>query len=90
MKQNIEDILSYLRDARSRLSTAEDNQQYMLTLVEVRAWMDELAKELTVGDLEDERYAAIYEEVFCPQHGFSDYDRVCQTIEEYAFDDLPF
>ena len=90
MNQKANDILCKLEGAKDRLSIAEYTQQYVLTLVEVKAWMEELAKTLTVGDLEDEQYATAYKDIFCPQGGISDYDRVCNTIEEYDFEDLPF
>lgn len=90
MKQDIDSILHNLEDARNRLPSAQDTQQYVLTLVEVRAWMDELAQTLTVGELDEEKYATAYKDIFCPLYGISEYDRVCNSIEEYALDDLPF
>ena len=90
MKQEIDCILHNLEDARNRLSSAQETQQYVLALVEVRAWMDKLAQTLTVGELDEEKYAKAYKDIFCPLYGISEYDRVCNSIEGYSLDDLSF
>ena len=90
MKFKIDDILRCLEDAKERLLVVNDTFHYVSTLVEIRAWMDELAHALTVGDLSNPKYERVYREIFCPEGGISDYDKVCNSIEEYALDDLPF
>ena len=84
MKQEIDSILHNLKDARNRLSSALDTQQYFLTLVEVRAWMDELAQTLTVGELDEEKYAAAYNSIFSPKGVASEYDRVCNYLDTHT------
>lgn len=90
MKYKIDDILRYLEEAKDRLSVVSDTSLYVSTLVEIKAWMEELAHVLTVSDLRDKKYADAYNDIFGPQGGISDYDRVCNSIEQYEFDDLPF
>ena len=88
MKLEIDDILRYLDDARDRLSKTKDKRSYSLILIEVKAWMDELEQTLTVGDLKNKEYAAAYNGIFSSKDGISEYDRVCNYIDEHSYSSL--
>ena len=88
MKQNIDDILRYIDDARDRLSKTRDKRQYSLTLIELKSWMDELEHTLTIGDLKNEEYAAAYNGIFSPKDGISEYDRICNNIDSQPYSSL--
>ena len=88
MKLKIDDILRCLDDARDRLSKTKDKRSYCLILIEVRGWMDELEQTLTVGDLKNEKYAAAYNGIFSSKDGVSEYDRVCNYIDEHPYGSL--
>lgn len=87
MKHKIDDILHYLEDAKDRLSKAKKSD---VLLLEVKLWMEELEQTLTVSDLRNKKYADAYNDIFGQQDGISEYDRVCLSLDECAFDDLPF
>ena len=74
MKHNIDDILRYLEDAKDRLLQA----------------MEEFEQTVTASDLKIKKYATAYNDIFGPQGGISDYDRICNSLDECALDDLPF
>lgn len=83
-KMKIDDIIRYLDDARDRLSKTKDKRLYYLILVEVKAWMDALDMTLTVADLRNKEYAAVYNGIFTSKEGASEYDRICNYLDTHT------
>ena len=83
-KMKIDDIIRYLKDARDRLPKARDKRQYYLTLLELKILMDELEDTLTVADLRNKEYAAVYNGIFTSKEGASEYDRVCNYLDTHT------
>ena len=90
MKHNIDDILRHLEDAKDRLLQAKSTSIYEFILLEIKLWMEEFEQTVTASDLKIKKYATAYNDIFGPQGGISDYDRICNSLDECALDDLPF
>lgn len=80
-------ILSRIHDAQHRLCNASNNLQYIKALQSIFFWLERFADALTP---EERQRSAEYEALFFTGCGFSFYDRVCNSIQEYNYGTRPF
>ena len=84
----MEDIINHIQITQDRLCHSENNLQYIKRLQALLYWLNKF--EAFIVDTEKGKYAEVYKSYFAHVHGFSFYDRVCNSILDYKYGNRPF
>lgn len=89
-KKAIEQTLSKYSAANRRFVYSDNNLRYIKAIKSMLFWLNRFDSLLSEIEREKGEYSALYQALFISGCGFSEYTRICNTIEEYKYGNKPF
>ena len=90
MKKKINKVLEHIQDLFCSIEQAENNLQYITRLKALKKALDKFDNLLQGNEDMERVYAGEYLQLFYTGCGFSQYDRVCNSILDYQYGNKPF
>ena len=88
--KDIDNAINHIISLQEKLSTCENNLQYIKRLQALKYWLHKFDSLLDRTSRLNGEYAAIHESYFHACAGLSFYDRVYHSILSYQYGDRPF
>ena len=88
--KDIDNAINHIISLQEKLSTSENNLQYIKRLQALKYWLYKFDSLLDKASRLNSEYTVIHESYFQPCSGFSFYDSVYHSILSYQYGDRPF
>lgn len=88
--KRVDKILQHIDVCKDRLCCVDNNLRYIKVLQSAKYWMDMFDKVLCDDEQLKQEYSSVYQSIFFTGFGWSDYERVCLSIQDYKYGNKPF